>query len=61
MSFLERPDKSDSVYGGNSFTKRDLYIKDLESYCTTIEDRLVATQEALDKLLLKIETYNKLG
>lgn len=59
MSFLERPDKSDRKYGENSFIKRDLYIKDLESYCTMIEDRLIVAQEDIDKLLLRIEAVNK--
>lgn len=59
MSLLERPDKYDHRYGQTGFTKRDLYITDLEKYCDLIEEKLISTQEAMDKLLTRIETLNK--
>lgn len=59
MTFIDRPDKYSQRYGNSGFTKRDLYINDLESYCDAIEKRLVETQEALDKLLAKVETINR--
>ena len=59
MLFTDRPDKYSRRYGSSGFTKRDLYINDLESYCDAIEKRLIETQEALDKLLAKVETINR--
>jgi hypothetical protein len=60
MSFLDRPDKTDSRYSNaDGFIRKTLYIEELESYCDLIEERLILTQESLDKLLLKIESVNK--
>jgi hypothetical protein len=57
--FLERPSRNDPRYGERGFIHRHLYISDLESYCSALEEKCISLQEALDKLLTSTKTINQ--